>query len=334
MRKKIWLMMLVVVMMLTLTACGDGEKNANTNSNSSSSKWEKDSIANVLPYPEKGELDITLDEPENFNALLEELTKQDWEVYLEQIQESGFTIDVEKMGDTYSAYNEEGYKLDLNYYDEILYIDIYPPKEFKKLRWPKSDIAKLLPVPKAKVGVTEWEGSYGFLIYVGETSIDDFNDYVDACEDKGFTVDYQRGDKFYYADNKEGYQLTLRYEGFETMFVKIEEPIDYLEDDMDWEDELDESEEEEDSSDSVDADLKAFLDEYEEFMDGYIKFMDKYQNSSDTLSMMDDYTEMMEKYEKFMEKLEEYDEDEMSAADAAYYLKVMNRVNEKLLESL
>ena len=37
---------------------------------------------------------------------------------------------------------------------------------------------------------------------------------------------------------------------------------------------------------------------------------------------------------EFAKALEEYDEDEMSAADAAYYLEVTNRVNQKMLESL
>ena len=84
----------------------------------------------------------------------------------------------------------------------------------------------------------------------------------------------------------------------------------------------------------MDPDLKAFLDEYEAFMYDYIEFMDKYENSDDVFSMLDDYTKMMTKYAEFAKALEKYDEDEMSAADAAYYLEVTNRVNQKMLESL
>ena len=48
--------------------------------------------------------------------------------------------------------------------------------------------------------------------------------------------------------------------------------------------------------------------------------------------MMTDYTKMLKKYGKYMEKVEKYDPDEMSAADASYYLEVTTRVSKKLLE--
>ena len=82
-----------------------------------------------------------------------------------------------------------------------------------------------------------------------------------------------------------------------------------------------------DDSTGVDPDLRAFLDEYEEFMDKYIEFMQKYENSSNTAAMFADYTA---KYASFTEKLDRYDSDTMSAADSAYYLEVVTRVNQKL----
>ena len=40
----------------------------------------------------------------------------------------------------------------------------------------------------------------------------------------------------------------------------------------------------------------------------------------------------MEKYYEFSEKAEAWDEEDMTDEETLYYLKVMNRVNEKLLE--
>lgn len=85
--------------------------------------------------------------------------------------------------------------------------------------------------------------------------------------------------------------------------------------------------------DGVDPELKAFLDSYEEFMNEYVDFMKKYmENPGNAVSMLSDYTAIMVKYEEFAEAIDEYDSDEMSVADAKYYLEVVNRCNQKMLE--
>ena len=48
--------------------------------------------------------------------------------------------------------------------------------------------------------------------------------------------------------------------------------------------------------------------------------------------MLGDYAAIMEKYEDFAEKIDKYDEKEMSTADAKYYLEVVNRCNQKMLD--
>ena len=65
---------------------------------------------------------------------------------------------------------------------------------------------------------------YGFVIYLGNTTKDDFLEYADACYDAGFTVDYQRGDTYFRADDKDGYHVNVQYEGNNIMFIRIDEP--------------------------------------------------------------------------------------------------------------
>ena len=74
--------------------------------------------------------------------------------------------------------------------------------------------------------------------------------------------------------------------------------------------------------------LKEFLDEYEAVMDEYIAFMHRYMQGD--LGAMGDYARMLAKYTEFAEKAEALDQDNMSAADSAYYLEVITRVNGKL----
>lgn len=86
--------------------------------------------------------------------------------------------------------------------------------------------------------------------------------------------------------------------------------------------------EEKEETNGVDPDLKAFLDSYEAYMDEYCEFMENYDASD--AKMLLQYAEMMTKYADFAEKADAYDSDTMSAADSAYYLEVMTRVNAKL----
>ena len=91
--------------------------------------------------------------------------------------------------------------------------------------------------------------------------------------------------------------------------------------------------EEKETVNGVDPDLKAFLDSYEEFMDEYVAFMKKYMDDpSNAIAMLSEYTKIMEKYEDFAEKVDAYDSDKMSTEDAKYYLEVVNRCNQKMLD--
>ena len=85
----------------------------------------------------------------------------------------------------------------------------------------------------------------------------------------------------------------------------------------------------------VDPELKAFLDSYEKFIDEYVAFMKTYNSDpANALSMLAEYSRIMGTYADFTEKLAQYDENEMSAADAAYYLEVTTRCTQKMLEIL
>lgn len=82
----------------------------------------------------------------------------------------------------------------------------------------------------------------------------------------------------------------------------------------------------------VSADFKAVMDEYEKFIDKYVKFMKKYEKEGRPLSMLSEYTELMTQYTEFAETMAAYNGDNLSAADYAYYIEVMGRVSQKLLE--
>lgn len=86
-------------------------------------------------------------------------------------------------------------------------------------------------------------------------------------------------------------------------------------------------------ADGIDPDFKAFLDSYEAFMDEYVDFMKKYQEDpGNSIKMLVEYTDVMKRYAEFAEAIDKYDTDEMTKEEAKYYLDVLNRCNQKMLD--
>ena len=98
-------------------------------------------------------------------------------------------------------------------------------KELGELRWPSSPLSQMLPTPDSTVGEVTLESLSGLMIDVGNTSEDAYNAYIESCKEKGFTVDYKSGSGFYYADNSDGYSLSLYYdEEEEIMTISLHAP--------------------------------------------------------------------------------------------------------------
>ena len=174
----------------------------------------------------------------------------------------------------------------------------------------KSEIAGLLPLPKSTVGKVSTDTENGCYIYVGETSIDDFNAYTDECSDNGFSVDYERGDKFYNAKDEAGNKLSLSYQGNNVMVIQIRKPDEAEANASETEQESEPSsateqqtesaEKPSDSAELIDGmrpEFKQAMDSYEEFMNEYCEFMKKYDESDGTdVGLLADYTSYMSKY--------------------------------------
>ena len=67
-------------------------------------------------------------------------------------------------------------------------------------------------------------------------------------------------------------------------------------------------------------------------MEEYIEFMKEYAASDNPLSMLEEYSEMLIQYTETMQALDDLGNEEMSEAEAIYYVEVMTRINQKLLE--
>lgn len=80
------------------------------------------------------------------------------------------------------------------------------------------------------------------------------------------------------------------------------------------------------------SDFKAAMDSYESFMNEYVDFMKKYSANPSDMGLLAEYSKYMSKLSEMTENFEKWDDEEMTDAEAAYYLDVQTRVNKKLLE--
>lgn len=98
------------------------------------------------------------------------------------------------------------------------------PKPLSEIEFPTKGLAALLPSPKSNMGEIEWNDSNSVYIHIGNTTTEDFFEYVDACSNKGFDVNPQKGDDYYYADDSNGHILNLDYQQNDIMSIQILTP--------------------------------------------------------------------------------------------------------------
>lgn len=242
-------------------------------------------------------------------------------------------------------------------------------EHYSEYSWPTTGVASLLPKPDSKYGRIISESKDYFSMYVYYVSPSDFNEYVNKCKDKGFTVDYNSSSTHYYADDAAGNDLSLYYnDKDEELRISISAPAE--ESDAKEQDEPDNSDagtdsenidgskgaaesadgdgnkvgseteessenspSEESASEDNDMDFRAWVDSYEDFMNEYVDFMQKYQKSGGTdVSLLLDYAEYMGKYTEFLDATEKVDAEDLSLDDYAYYIAAQTRILKKLEE--
>lgn len=326
--KKVLSLVLVALMICTLSSCG-AEKIV----------WDDIILGEMLPEPPGDKGDIHSNSADDLWIDINDLSDKQFNDYVEACKEKGFTVDAESNSSSYEAYNAEGYNLRLSHYgnNADMSIQLEAPMEMEDITWPTSAAGKQLPAPKSTIGKFSHEYDDNFFVYVGDTSKADYAEYVKACSEKGFNVDYSKGDDYYYADNSEGWHISVCYEGNNIMSVDIDAPSeDDNSNDTPTSSAVSSAASSKPSTSNtntgLDPDFKAAMDSYEEFMDDYVAFMKKYKANPNDLSLLADYSDYLSDYADFVEDFEKWDDEELNAAETAYYIDVQARVSKKLLE--
>ena len=307
-------------------------------------EWSDIELHEMIPEPEDAYGHVGIDETYTLYVTIHKVSEKDYEDYVERCIEFGYVIESDETSTQYSAYNSDGYKLRLHFDedDRTLLIDLDAPEEMAEFEWPTSGIGSILPATKSNYGRVSTDDSKTYIVHVGNMTTDDFSEYVKACEQIGFVVDYSRSDGYYSALNADGYKLSLRYLGFNVIEVSIKAPEDKVIEPDTYESEVPvETEKAEINTNTAETDsvmingmrkeFKEAMDSYEAFMDEYISFMAEYQDSNYAVEMLNDYLQFLSQYSETMSKIGALGEEEMNDAETVYYIEVTTRVSQKLL---
>lgn len=304
--------------------------------------WEEMELGSLIPDPDSNSGIIYENSESELNISVNDIAEEAYKDYVKQCEVLGFTVDKDKSETMFEAYNSDGYKLSLSYYDfsEELSIKLDAPMEMSEYQWPNSDLAKLVPVPKSNVGSISYENSKEFYIYVGNTSLDEYNDYINECQNSGFNVDYRKNDNIYEANDANGNRIYLSYEGNNIFSIHVyaadEEEAVETENNVEAENNLDnisDSSQSTDTSNSASGDFKALVDEYEAFFNKYVDICKRYNASGGTdLALTAEYTAALAEYATKMAEFSEIEDDDLSVADLEYYNAANLRIVQKLAE--
>lgn len=358
--KKAWFIVLIII--LALSCFSKVSEKVSSMKKGVEIDQSRLALGEYLPKLPNKKGEIGNDSDNYLRVRLFNVSMNDFNEYIDLAKENYNVESYSNGTSSYSAYDKEQYKLDLSYYERAkeLTIDLKAPKNKKDIVWPTSELVSLLPVPKSLKGEVSSESSTGYAVYIGNTSENDYNEYVSTCMESGFNVDYSKSEKYYSAKNENGYSLEVNYTGGNTMYIYIKTPEktnteSSTETTSDVSNKADEtptniSKEEnkpsvsEQTSSSTDTkkstttngiskEFKDFMDSYEEYIDEYVEFMKKYNANSSDLTMITQYGKMLQKYTEYADKFEKYDDDhEMTKEETQYYIDVQTRVNKKLLE--
>ncbi len=177
----------------------------------------------LMPQIEDGKGKVVTNNEYYFSVEYYGISDKEFEDYKKDCKSSGFTIDCENTGSLFDAFNEEGYNIRITYYSSEMHITVSDKIDMRTIIWPDSELAELLPVPKSDCGNINSSSDSCIILYIGDTTKDEYKEYVNECMKKGFTKDVSQTDEHFHADNKDGYHVLIEYRGFNTMFIRIDD---------------------------------------------------------------------------------------------------------------
>lgn len=185
--------------------------------------WPNNNLSAMLPKPQSDYGEIKRDVADEFSMMIGRVKEKDYNAYVEECIEKGFSLRTYRTESSYNAYNESGAELKVVYFSHLKEMDIsiVAYKDYYEFIWSGRGLAALLPEPVSKLGIINNETKDHFRITVAETLITEYNEYVNACIEAGFTEDILKTEYYFYAENIDGVRLDIEYNVSDVMEIFV-----------------------------------------------------------------------------------------------------------------
>lgn len=227
--KKLLTLIISVLLIFSLVACSDtsttddGSAQSNNEATldekdpTANGAWEEICTNNILPEPNSKNWKVFSNELEYLDMNVFDTTLDDYHNYIASCEDYGFEMYVYDDGEE-NEYNCEGY----NKYHSVVYINYDADRgtmhlelnamvENGTLEWSTSELAQMLPVPENVRGYIDADKEEKYEVILMDVSPEDFNEYVDGCIEKGFTLNAENYSTYYRAENENGYVVSVQY---------------------------------------------------------------------------------------------------------------------------
>lgn len=189
--------------------------------------WPSGNLSALIPKPQSDYGEIDRDDAEMFDMTIGRVQVKDYNTYINQCVEKGFSVNPFRTGSGYHAFHENGAELIIGFYTSRREMDITvtQKQEFHEYIWPDRGLAALLPKPVSKTGIIESESASNFRIMVAETSLTEFNKYANVCIEAGFSEDMLKLEDYFHANNQDGTRLEMEHNTNNVMKISVYIPL-------------------------------------------------------------------------------------------------------------
>lgn len=174
-----------------------GNSSSSAPSRNEEKQWPTLGMGSDLPEPDKPCYDL-YNTDKYLSARIDDVDKTFFENYVKKCKEAGYDVDGVLDSFTYTAYNKNDDKLELNlFYGTELSITMNKALQFTEFYWPKSGGSQYLPEPKADKVCIESLNDYSAKLYIADVDKSYMIKYIDELKTAGFPGSYDdKNEKF------------------------------------------------------------------------------------------------------------------------------------------
>ncbi len=313
-----------------LTACGEEEEEIENFA------WPTTGLGALIPDPMNPNCQLIINNTKEFYVEINGVTKDDFEYYADMCRRNGFDIDVESKDYLYDAWNMDRYRLNIEYANRMITIELKAPEEITAFVWPSTGLGAMLPKPESSKGYGMEESPADFKVFVAETKTKQFEAYVAKCRENGFSYSLYKDESKYSAKNADGDTVIIKYSSFfgimdVSIYSKYETDVPNIAETTIAPTQTTKVETETTTSladlDKITPGIKETLQYYEKTMNGYCDFMATYTGSP---LQQKDYDTWKAKFDDATSKFSSLNVPNFNDNELTYYREVQQRVNARL----